>query len=117
VYSAPPLTPNVLLMLMILPLFCLSMYGIAKRVHKNIPRRWTLIMLSQVSTDMSASLNELSMPALLTRMSMVPNLLTAVSTMAVTSATSPMSARTAIASLLPLLDGVDDRVRRFSSFR
>ena len=47
------------------------------------------------------------MPALLTRISMVPNALTAASTMRVTSSASPILARTAKRFAAGLLDGLD----------
>ena len=69
----------------------------ASRAHRNAPRRLTFITVSHCAAVISWNGAFRSMPALLTRMSMVPNSRTAAANIACTCASSPTSAWTAIA--------------------
>ena len=76
------------------PLRCRIITGAASRQQRNAPRRWTAIMRSQSSSEVSVSACGFWMPALFTSTSMRPNRSMTAPTSAWTSASRVTSQRT-----------------------
>jgi recombination DNA repair RAD52 pathway protein len=88
-------------MFTIAPDFCSRIRAAASRVPFQVPLRWTWITRSKSSSDMVRIVASRVIPALLTKTSSEPNVVTAVSISAATSSAETTSQRTPTATSSP----------------